>query len=242
MPDLQEQQPPRLITALDRGKYIGTVHRGILRDLLLSEGGINSEEREGFIAVILNKDDVVISSKLISIGNANTVLVSVRDTFREVVAHERWTKLVVAHNHPDGNPNPSQDDKRLTDNIKQAGRLLGVEVVDHIVVGDDSFYSFTDGHIYQTYNNVISFTKNQRAEEQAQAYKVNPANWPVQPQQIKPLTGNNQSPVSKQRERPAKPPDGFGVTWHWSERDGIWYSEPDTKTLFGRFLKGLRGF
>ncbi len=221
MQNEQEQHPPRLITALDRGRYIGTIHRGLLRDLLLNEGGIKSEEREGFIAIILAKDDSVLSSKLISIGNATTVMVSVRDTFREVVAHERWTKLIVAHNHPDGNPNPSQDDRTLTNNIKQGGKLLGVEVVDHIVVGDDSFYSFTEGIILPTYSNVISFNKQPTQSTTQQSHQ------------------NYQPVVTQQRQRPPKPQDSYGVTWHWSEVSWVWYQEPDTKTLFGKFLKKL---
>ena len=219
----QEKEQSRLITVLDRGRYIGTTHEGILKELLFREGGINSERQEGFIVIILDKDNYVISSKLISIGDASAVMVSVRDAFREVVSHERWTKMIVSHNHPDGNPSPSQADRSLTDSIKLGGKLLGIDVVDHIVVGDDSFYSFTEGKTFPVYGNVIPFKQ-------------------TEPQPMSQLARPVVVPVVQAKQRPPKPQDGYGMTWHWSEADWIWYSVADTSTLLGRFYKKLRGW
>lgn len=211
------EQPPRLNTTVLRGRYLGSTHGGLLSAILLKEGGINSWEREGFIVVVLNKDDYVISSRLISVGNATTVMVSIRDTFREAVAHERWSKIVVAHNHPDGNPTPSEPDKQLTALILSGGKLLGIDVVDHIVIGDDSFYSFTDNAIYSTYeDNVVIFQPRK-----TQTY--------IQPPEV---------PQTRVAQRPPKPADGFGCVWKWDDLACVWYQDYKD-TVFGRFLRSL---
>ena len=218
------EQPPRLSTTLDRGRYIGTTHKGVLRQLL-EEKGASSQIVEGFIAVVVDKDDYVVTSKLISLGGPRTVMVSIRDTFREACAHEKWSKLIVAHNHPDGNPNPSQDDRSLTESIIAGGKLLGIMVLDHIIIGDDSFYSFANSQVYETNNNVTPFkmaTTTPLVSPPAPIQQSTPQQvaQPIRPQSTLLLTDRNK-----------RPPEQDGYYLEWSNITSSWGYYPEFLTL-----------
>lgn len=77
----------------------------------------------------------------ISHGTADTSLVTSREVFIRLLLCGA-TGFVLVHNHPSGVPNPSQEDKRVTQRFKQAGELLGLRLLDHIIIGKDSCYSF----------------------------------------------------------------------------------------------------
>ena len=236
-------KPPRLVTVLDRGKFIGTISKGILRDLLCAVG-VNSEEREGFIIVILDKDNYVVTSKLISIGGPRTVLVSLRDTFREAVSHEKWTKVVVSHNHPDGNPTPSNEDRSLTESLKTAGKLLGVEIVDHIVIGDDTFFSFADGQTYESDSNVIPLrlAPSTSIYIPSQAREPTSISSPLVIQQ-KPLPPKVKLKAVEYKRTPhlfpPKPTEFVGHIVWWNDDKQQWERTIQSDSLVGRLLSWL---
>ena len=103
-------------------------------------------EREMFLALPLDsKKRPLADAQVISIGTANGVSVHPRDVFAIAV---RWnaSAIVVAHNHPSGNTSPSKRDDELTRGFSEAGKMMGIPIVDHIILGGKSFYSYADDH------------------------------------------------------------------------------------------------
>ena len=103
-------------------------------------------EREMFLALPLDsKKRPLADAQVISIGTANGVSVHPRDVFATAV---RWnaSAIVVAHNHPSGDASPSNRDDELTRGFDVAGKMMGIPLVDHIILGGKSFYSYADNH------------------------------------------------------------------------------------------------
>lgn len=100
--------------------------------------------QECFKAVLLNTKNMVISIEDISIGIINASLVHAREVFRAAITQNAFS-IILVHNHPSGNPMPSQNDKQVTDSLKKAGEIVGIKIIDHIIIGSDSHYSFNVG-------------------------------------------------------------------------------------------------
>ena len=103
-------------------------------------------EREMFLALPLDsKKRPLADAQVISIGTANGVSVHPRDVFAIAV---RWnaSAIVVAHNHPSGDTSPSKRDDELTRGFGEAGKMMGIPLVDHIILGGEPFYSYADAH------------------------------------------------------------------------------------------------
>jgi DNA repair protein RadC len=98
---------------------------------------------EAFYALHLDNKNRPIGIHELAKGAGNAVSVSPRDTFGPPLVTGA-IGIIISHNHPSGDPTPSQDDRILTDRMKQAGKLLGIPVLDHIVVGDDAYYSLVN--------------------------------------------------------------------------------------------------
>lgn len=99
------------------------------------------EPREHFCALFLDSKGGVISRKTIHIGTLNMSLVGVREVFREAV-RENACSVIVAHNHPSGDPTPSAEDYEVTERLAEAGKLLDIDLRDHIIMGRGSWRSF----------------------------------------------------------------------------------------------------
>lgn len=102
---------------------------------------LRHEEREYVIMVSLNNALVPINETVISIGTVNSSLISTREVFRNAVKSGA-VKILLLHNHPGGNPTPSNCDIAVTKKIKEAGNLMDIQLLDHIVIGDNDYYSF----------------------------------------------------------------------------------------------------
>lgn len=105
---------------------------------------IRDDPREHFVAVYLDTAHRPIAVHVASIGTVNTTVAQPREVFGPALTLAA-TALVVAHNHPTGDPKPSPEDFRVTDRLRQAGDLLGVELLDHIVLGADAYHSIGSG-------------------------------------------------------------------------------------------------
>jgi DNA repair protein RadC len=104
---------------------------------------LSHRDQEHFCVVLLNSRHEVIGLVETSRGGLNAASVDAREVFREAVRRSAHA-VILAHNHPSGNPEPSPEDARLTSALRQAGALLGISVLDHVVVGDGRFVSLRE--------------------------------------------------------------------------------------------------
>jgi DNA repair protein RadC len=98
------------------------------------------EYRELFYSILLDVKNRVVGVHQVAIGGEATVDPCVKDIFRAAILHGA-NKIVLAHNHPSGDPKPSGADWHMTSKARAAGELLGIIVVDHVIVGDEDYYS-----------------------------------------------------------------------------------------------------
>lgn len=99
---------------------------------------------EEFWILVLNRANRLIQRCRISEGGVAGTVVDAKKLFRRVLDHERAAAVILAHNHPSGNLKPSQADLDLTKKILQAGKVLEISVLDHIIVGNGEFLSFSE--------------------------------------------------------------------------------------------------
>jgi DNA repair protein RadC len=95
------------------------------------------------LAVYLDGRHRTIGVHVVSIGTADQAPVHPREFFAPAL-HLCASAVIAAHNHPSGDATPSSSDRLITERLKQAGELLGIECLDHVVIGGDRFYSFAD--------------------------------------------------------------------------------------------------
>jgi DNA repair protein RadC len=98
---------------------------------------------EEFWIIMLNKANKVIKYKSISEGGLTATIADPKKIFK-LALENNATSLILCHNHPSGNLKPSEADIKITKQLKEAGLLLEISVIDHIIIGDDSYYSFAD--------------------------------------------------------------------------------------------------
>ncbi|HIY18458.1 MAG TPA: DNA repair protein RadC [Candidatus Blautia avistercoris] len=102
---------------------------------------LRHEEQEVLICMMLDTKNHFLGEKIISRGTVNRSLVSARELFLEALQF-RAVYIILVHNHPSGVPIPSKDDRQITKELYQAGELLGIHLLDHIIVGDRRYVSF----------------------------------------------------------------------------------------------------
>jgi DNA repair protein RadC len=92
-------------------------------------------DRERFRVVLLSTRHDVLAVEEVAVGGLNSAIIHPREVFKAAI---RWSAaaVILVHNHPSGDPEPSADDVRITARLAEAGRVLGIEVLDHVVVGD----------------------------------------------------------------------------------------------------------
>lgn len=100
-------------------------------------------KREVFRIAILDSAHRLIRTKTITVGTLNLALVHPRDVFREAIV-ESAAGIVLIHNHPSGDPEPSDEDMRLTRQLVGAGEAVAIPVLDHVILGHDRYFSFAD--------------------------------------------------------------------------------------------------
>lgn len=98
---------------------------------------------EEFWLLILNRANFVIKKELISRGGVSGTVVDTKIIFKAAVEHYACS-IIICHNHPSGNLKPSEADIRITKNIKDAGKLMEIPLLDHLIVTENGFYSFSD--------------------------------------------------------------------------------------------------
>ncbi len=103
---------------------------------------LKSADRETLLAINLNSSNKVLGVNIVSIGTLNASLAHPREVFKAAIL-QNAAGIILAHNHPSGNAEPSEDDLRTTMKLSEAGKILEIEVIDHVIVGN-TFHSFLD--------------------------------------------------------------------------------------------------
>lgn len=105
-------------------------------------------KKETFRCALLDTKNKIIRDEVVSIGSLTASIVHPRDTYKAAV-RESAAAVIFIHNHPSGDIKPSQEDILLTRRLVQAGEVLGIQVLDHIIIGDGSHFSFRDNGLIQ---------------------------------------------------------------------------------------------
>ena len=121
----------------------GAVLRSAEDVALLVRETTRGDRRESFHGVYLDGRHRVLATRTISIGSLTAAPVHPREVFAPAV-RAGAAAVVVAHNHPSGDPRPSVDDRSVTERLRRVGELVGIELLDHVVVGEAAYYSFAD--------------------------------------------------------------------------------------------------
>ena len=134
-----------ILAAVEFGKRLGRVRNpgrpvvsspadvdGLLR------GRIANLDRENFVAVLLNTKNEVIEFPTISVGTLSASLVHPREVFKPAIRASA-ASVVLAHNHPSGRVEPSREDREVTRRLSEAAEIIGIEVLDHVILGDGYF-------------------------------------------------------------------------------------------------------
>jgi len=100
-------------------------------------------KKEYFVVFYLDSRNQEIKREIISIGSLNANLAHPREVFEPAVKNLA-AQIILAHNHPSGNPDPSEDDLKINKRLTEAGKILGIEVLDHIIVTKDRYLSFKE--------------------------------------------------------------------------------------------------
>ena len=104
---------------------------------------IARETKEHFMVIHLDSQSRIIKHEIVSIGTLNSSLIHPREVFLPAV-REHANAIILAHNHPSGNPSPSQEDKEITVRLFEAGELLAIPVLDHVIIGHARYFSFKE--------------------------------------------------------------------------------------------------
>lgn len=109
----------------------------LLRELL------DDADREHFLVIMLDNRHTVIGINTVSVGTLNASLVHPREVFKPVILANA-AAVLLAHNHPSGDPSPSAEDLALTARLKQSGELLGIAILDHLIIGEGTCISLKE--------------------------------------------------------------------------------------------------
>lgn len=104
---------------------------------------LRHESREILMVSLFSNRGRLIADEVISIGTINSSVVSPREVFYKAIIHNA-AYLILLHNHPSGDPSPSENDRKVTMHISECGQYMGIRLADHIIIGDNSYYSFRE--------------------------------------------------------------------------------------------------
>lgn len=101
------------------------------------------EKKEHFIVVLLDTKNHILATPVVSVGCLNSSIVHPREVFREAIVHFA-AAMILVHNHPSGDPMPSKEDIHVTHKLIEAGNLMDIKVIDHIIIGDNCYISLKE--------------------------------------------------------------------------------------------------
>ncbi len=102
---------------------------------------LKDKKQEHFYVLMLNNKNKIISEKLITKGILDASIIHPREIFKEAIRHSS-SKIILVHNHPSGDPEPSEEDLEITKRLEEGGELMGIKVLDHVIVGDGRWWGW----------------------------------------------------------------------------------------------------
>ncbi len=102
-----------------------------------------TNQQENFMILLLDSKNRIVKDEVISIGTLNASIIHPREVFKSAI-RENANSIILVHNHPSGDPEPSAEDEQITEKLFEAGELLNIKVLDHVIVGKDKFWSFKE--------------------------------------------------------------------------------------------------
>ena len=100
-------------------------------------------KKEYFKIILLDTKNNILKVSEISVGSLNSSIVHPREVFAEAIVNSS-SSIILVHNHPSGEPEPSNEDIALTNRLAECGKIIGIKIIDHIIIGDGIFYSFKE--------------------------------------------------------------------------------------------------
>lgn len=149
---LGAHEAARLLAALELGRRaVQGTGRGALsspRHVLEYARDYAAAQKEHFLAIHLNSRHLPQQLEVVSVGTLSASLVHPREVFRQAIS-QGSASLILAHNHPSGDPAPSADDIEITTRLARVGGLVGIEVLDHVILADERYFSFREEGLLQ---------------------------------------------------------------------------------------------
>ena len=104
---------------------------------------LEGADREQFITCCMDTKNQPTSINIVSVGTINSSLVHPREVFKNAILGNS-SSIIVAHNHPSGDPLPSKEDIDITQRLKEAGKIIGIDLIDHVIIGEDRYVSLKE--------------------------------------------------------------------------------------------------
>jgi DNA repair protein RadC len=149
VPGMGMAKAAQIKAAFELGKRLATtteerpeVNRPDLAANLIMEK-MRYHDKEHFEVLVLDTRNRCIAVRSVSVGSLNSNVAHPREVFHEAVSHS-GAAIIVAHNHPSGDPTPSKQDQALTARLVEAGKIMGIEVLDHLIIGDGRWVSMKE--------------------------------------------------------------------------------------------------
>jgi len=108
---------------------------------------LRDDNKEKFIVVCLNSANKIIKHETISVGNLNSSIVHPREVFKVAIDNSS-ASIILIHNHPSGNPEPSNEDIRITKKIVETGKIMEIPVFDHLIIAGETYTSFVEKRLF----------------------------------------------------------------------------------------------
>ena len=122
----------------------------------LVQGRLKGKKKEYFLAMLLDTRNQLIRVAEISVGSLDSSIVHPREVFKEAISASA-ASVIFAHNHPSGDTEASEDDIKLTKRLAEAGEIMGIDVLDHIIIGDKNYRSLKQGRLVLTQMSSTSY-------------------------------------------------------------------------------------
>lgn len=146
-------QASRLIACVELGKRLGEINDHLSvnnpKSVYQLTQDIKDKKKEHAVALYLNGRQQLIKKQLLTVGSSNFNHLEVRDLFTPALTLPA-AFIILVHNHPSGDPNPSNDDILVTNRLVEAGNILGIEFIDHVIVTNNNYFSFKERRLLNT--------------------------------------------------------------------------------------------